>query len=122
MTFRNIYVASKKGESPHKHYWIRVPILTIFSGEELAVGFQRIPNRRLLPDYFDIIAEPIAFSTIRVCSTYCQLPTDEVVNVIVEQNTKKAVFCFLRICQRRRTNMSQCSGLQSPLGPYLRRR
>lgn len=34
-------------------------------GEELAAGFQRIPNRRLLPDYFDIIAEPIAFSTIR---------------------------------------------------------
>lgn len=42
------------------------PVLTISSGEELAAGFQRIPNRRLLPDYFDIIAEPIAFSTIRV--------------------------------------------------------
>lgn len=40
--------------------------LTMSSGEELAAGFQRIPNRRLLPDYFDIIAEPIAFSTIRV--------------------------------------------------------
>ncbi|KAM6484921.1 hypothetical protein HDV62DRAFT_274850 [Trichoderma sp. SZMC 28011] len=35
------------------------------NGEELAAGFQRIPNRRLLPDYFDIIAEPIAFSTVR---------------------------------------------------------
>ena len=36
------------------------------SGEELAAGFQRIPNRRVLPDYFDVISEPIAFSTIRV--------------------------------------------------------
>ncbi|KAL7929395.1 hypothetical protein V8C35DRAFT_196128 [Trichoderma chlorosporum] len=34
-------------------------------GDELAAGFQRIPNRRIIPDYFDIIAEPIAFSTVR---------------------------------------------------------
>ncbi|KHO01124.1 RSC complex subunit RSC1 [Metarhizium album ARSEF 1941] len=34
-------------------------------GEELAAGFQRIPNRRALPDYFEVITEPIAFSTIR---------------------------------------------------------
>jgi hypothetical protein len=36
------------------------------SGEELAAGFQRIPNRRVLPDYFEVISEPTAFSTIRV--------------------------------------------------------
>ncbi|KAF4589366.1 RSC complex subunit RSC1 [Ophiocordyceps camponoti-floridani] len=35
------------------------------NGEELTAGFQRIPNRRVLPDYFEIISEPIAFSTIR---------------------------------------------------------
>ncbi|VUC34553.1 unnamed protein product [Clonostachys rosea] len=34
-------------------------------GEELASGFQRIPNRRVLPDYFEVISQPIAFSTIR---------------------------------------------------------
>ncbi|KAI9150172.1 Chromatin structure-remodeling complex subunit RSC1 [Paramyrothecium foliicola] len=34
-------------------------------GEELAAGFQRIPNRRVLPDYFEIISEPVAFSTVR---------------------------------------------------------
>ncbi|KAG5989425.1 hypothetical protein E4U52_005568 [Claviceps spartinae] len=34
-------------------------------GEDLAAGFQRIPNRRVLPDYFDVINHPIAFSTIR---------------------------------------------------------
>ncbi|POR35458.1 Chromatin structure-remodeling complex subunit RSC1 [Tolypocladium paradoxum] len=34
-------------------------------GEELAAGFQRIPNRRVLPDYFEVISEPVAFSTIR---------------------------------------------------------
>lgn len=84
MIFRNIYVASKKGESSHKHCEIRASILTISSGEELAAGFQRIPNRRLLPDYFDIIAEPIAFSTIRVRFMACQLRNSEVVNVIVE--------------------------------------
>lgn len=36
------------------------------SGEELAGGFQRIPNRRSLPDYFEVISVPVAFSTIRV--------------------------------------------------------
>lgn len=36
------------------------------SDEELAAGFQRIPNRRTLPDYFDVISNPVAFSTIRV--------------------------------------------------------
>lgn len=35
-------------------------------GIEIAGGFQRIPNRRTIPDYFDIIKEPTAFSTIRV--------------------------------------------------------
>ncbi|CAK7262827.1 hypothetical protein SEPCBS57363_000242 [Sporothrix epigloea] len=34
-------------------------------GIEIAGGFQRIPNRRTIPDYFDIIKEPTAFSTIR---------------------------------------------------------
>ncbi|KAF4121589.1 chromatin structure-remodeling complex subunit RSC1/2 [Geosmithia morbida] len=34
-------------------------------GDELAAGFQRIPNRRVLPDYFEVISEPVAFSTIR---------------------------------------------------------
>ncbi|OAA54822.1 rsc complex subunit [Niveomyces insectorum RCEF 264] len=35
------------------------------NGEEIAAGFQRIPNKRLLPDYFDVIKEPTAFSTVR---------------------------------------------------------
>ncbi|EQK98461.1 RSC complex subunit RSC1 [Ophiocordyceps sinensis CO18] len=35
------------------------------NGEELAAGFQRIPNRRVLPDYFEIISNPVAFSTVR---------------------------------------------------------
>ncbi|KJR80092.1 chromatin structure-remodeling complex subunit RSC1/2 [Sporothrix schenckii 1099-18] len=34
-------------------------------GIEVASGFQRIPNKRVIPDYFDIIKEPTAFSTIR---------------------------------------------------------
>lgn len=34
--------------------------------DELAVGFQRIPNRRALPHYFEVIPDPVAFSTIRV--------------------------------------------------------
>ncbi|SPO05509.1 related to member of RSC complex [Cephalotrichum gorgonifer] len=33
--------------------------------DELAIGFQRIPNRRTLPHYFEVISTPIAFSTIR---------------------------------------------------------
>lgn len=43
-------------------------MLTFFpySGEEVAAGFQRIPNRRTLPDYFEVISEPVAFSTVRV--------------------------------------------------------
>ncbi|KAI0475039.1 hypothetical protein GGR56DRAFT_492962 [Xylariaceae sp. FL0804] len=34
-------------------------------GYLIASQFQRIPNRRLLPDYHEIIKEPTAFSTIR---------------------------------------------------------
>jgi hypothetical protein len=84
MIFRNTYVASKKGESRHNQCEMRASVLTISSGEELAAGFQRIPNRRLLPDYFDIIAEPIAFSTIRVRLTICQLRSSKVVDITAE--------------------------------------
>lgn len=38
-----------------------------YSGNELAQGFQRLPNKRFLPDYFEVIKTPIAFSTVRVC-------------------------------------------------------
>ncbi|KAI1385311.1 uncharacterized protein F4822DRAFT_412734 [Hypoxylon trugodes] len=34
-------------------------------GYHIASHFQRIPNRRLIPDYHEVIKEPIAFSTIR---------------------------------------------------------
>jgi hypothetical protein len=36
------------------------------SGHEVAGLFQRMLNRRLIPDYFDVIKEPTAFSTVRV--------------------------------------------------------
>ncbi|RFU30978.1 hypothetical protein B7463_g5354, partial [Scytalidium lignicola] len=35
------------------------------SGHDVSTLFQRMINKRLLPDYFDVIKEPIAFSTIR---------------------------------------------------------
>lgn len=35
-------------------------------GYQIAQHFQRVPNRRLVPDYYDVIKEGIAFSTIRV--------------------------------------------------------
>ncbi|KAI1365082.1 hypothetical protein F5Y08DRAFT_328220 [Xylaria arbuscula] len=34
-------------------------------GYYIASHFQRIPNRRLVPDYHDVIKEPTAFSTVR---------------------------------------------------------
>lgn len=40
------------------------------SDREVTAVFQRIVNKRFLPDYHEIIKEPIAFSTIRVRS--CQ--------------------------------------------------
>lgn len=33
---------------------------------EIASGFQRLVSKRSLPDYFEVIKEPMAFSTIRV--------------------------------------------------------
>ncbi len=33
---------------------------------EIASGFQRLVNKRSLPDYFEVIKEPMAFSTVRV--------------------------------------------------------
>jgi len=38
----------------------------IHSGRDISKDFQRIVNRRVLPDYFDIIKEPVALSTLRV--------------------------------------------------------
>ncbi len=43
--------------------------LTITRDYEIASGFQRLVNKRSLPDYFEIIKEPMAFSTIRVSLT-----------------------------------------------------
>lgn len=43
-----------------------------FSGRAIFHVFQRIVNRRFLPDYHDVIKKPVAFSTIRVrfsCTT-----------------------------------------------------
>ncbi|KAI1826575.1 hypothetical protein F4861DRAFT_529703 [Xylaria intraflava] len=34
-------------------------------GYYIAAHFQRIPNRRLLPDYHEVIKQPVAFSTVR---------------------------------------------------------
>ncbi|KAK6200591.1 hypothetical protein LQW54_009710 [Pestalotiopsis sp. IQ-011] len=34
-------------------------------GYHIAQAFQRVPNRRLIPDYYEVIDEAIAFSTIR---------------------------------------------------------
>ncbi|KAH8653335.1 hypothetical protein BX600DRAFT_470603 [Xylariales sp. PMI_506] len=34
-------------------------------GYHIAQAFQRIPNRRLIPDYYEVIKEAVAFSTIR---------------------------------------------------------
>ena len=39
----------------------------VLSGRDVSKDFQRIVNRRQLPDYFEIIKEPVAFSTLRVC-------------------------------------------------------
>ncbi|KAI1007060.1 hypothetical protein K3495_g1161 [Podosphaera aphanis] len=35
------------------------------NGHDVSKDFQRLVNKRILPDYFDIIKEPMAFSTIR---------------------------------------------------------
>lgn len=43
-------------------------------GYQIAQHFQRVPNRRLVPDYYDVIKEGIAFSTIRVRFSIPYLP------------------------------------------------
>lgn len=39
---------------------------TCHSGELLAAGFQRLPKKNDLPDYYEVIFKPVAFSTVRV--------------------------------------------------------
>jgi chromatin structure-remodeling complex subunit RSC1/2 len=36
------------------------------SGRDVSKDFQRVVSRRVLPDYYDIIKEPVALSTLRV--------------------------------------------------------
>ena len=42
--------------------------LIFTSQREISAAFQRMLNKRVLPDYFEIIKEPVAFSTVRVCA------------------------------------------------------
>lgn len=44
----------------------RMLIGCVLRDHEIASGFQRLVNKRSLPDYFEVIKEPMAFSTIRV--------------------------------------------------------
>ncbi|KAK4156835.1 hypothetical protein C8A00DRAFT_40741 [Chaetomidium leptoderma] len=46
-------------------YLCRYTIKVDREDHEIASGFQRLVNKRSLPDYFDVIKEPMAFSTIR---------------------------------------------------------
>ena len=39
----------------------------LYSDQLVSAMFQRKVQKRLLPDYYDVIKEPVAFSTIRVC-------------------------------------------------------
>ena len=49
----------------------------VTSGHEVAGLFQRMLNKRLIPDYFEVIKEPTAFSTVRVCAApYMQMVYD----------------------------------------------
>ncbi|KAM7196321.1 hypothetical protein V8F33_006230 [Rhypophila sp. PSN 637] len=46
-------------------YLCRYTIKVDGEDHEIAGGFQRLVNKRSLPDYFEVIKEPMAFSTIR---------------------------------------------------------
>ncbi|AEO60256.1 hypothetical protein MYCTH_108504 [Thermothelomyces thermophilus ATCC 42464] len=46
-------------------YLCRYTIKVDGEDHEIASGFQRLVNKRSLPDYFEVIKEPMAFSTIR---------------------------------------------------------
>jgi hypothetical protein len=69
----------------------RVGLLTVTSGHEIASMFQRMVNKRLLPDYFDVIKEPVAFSTIRVCRLIGRFADHTKLTLIPEQNTQEAL-------------------------------
>ncbi|KAL2151607.1 hypothetical protein VTH82DRAFT_6705 [Thermothelomyces myriococcoides] len=47
-------------------YLCRYTIKVDGEDHEIASGFQRLVSKRSLPDYFEVIKEPMAFSTIRV--------------------------------------------------------
>lgn len=79
---------------------IRVP-----SGEELAAGFQRIPNRRVLPDYFEVISEPTAFSTVRVSTQMYDDLRLPCTHSRLGQTATKAIQSLRRIRQRCLTNL-----------------
>ncbi|KAK3384811.1 hypothetical protein B0H63DRAFT_471677 [Podospora didyma] len=46
-------------------YLCRYTVKADGEDHEIASGFQRLVNKRSLPDYFEVIKEPMAFSTIR---------------------------------------------------------
>ena len=52
----------------------RLSVANVDSDNELMEGFQRLVSRKSMPDYFEVIKDPIAFSTIRVRIVEAEIP------------------------------------------------
>jgi hypothetical protein len=65
--------------------------LTPASGHDVSKDFQRLVNKRMLPDYFEIIKEPRAFSTLRVCHTLGLYIIEIVLTDVTGQHSQKAI-------------------------------
>lgn len=53
-----------------KDYDTMTEVLKSLSANDASELFQRMINKRVLPDYFEVIKEPVALSSIRVCLPY----------------------------------------------------
>jgi len=71
--------------------------LTPASGHDVSKDFQRLVNKRMLPDYFEIIKEPRAFSTLRVCHTFGLYIIESVLTDVTGQHPQETILGLQRL-------------------------
>jgi hypothetical protein len=78
-------------------YYRLIFLLTPASGHDVSKDFQRLVNKRMLPDYFDIIKEPRAFSTLRVCNTSGLYIFNIILTDVTGQHPQKTILWLQRL-------------------------
>ena len=52
-------------------------------GRLLSAAFEKLPSKKELPEYYEIITNPVDFKKIRVSLTNCFIQTEELISCVL---------------------------------------